>query len=461
MKISKWVIAVTIVALLVSMPLVSFAKGKVVIWGLNIATPGQAKGQYEAFVKARPDIELVPEAMVIGEGFGGKRAMKLVTAIAAGTAPDVVNLNRPWIQTWGSRGVLSSLNDYIERDSLSFEDNFEAFVKDVTWEGNIYAMPMGTDDRELGWNVDLFEAVGLDPSKAPETWDDMLEYAEKLTLYDDKGDLKQVGFFRRYADGMYSWMWAAGARIMSDDKRKVLINQPRNVETLEWFTELLDACGGAELSAAMASTYETGTPDDPFGTGKYAMAILGSWEVNAAARFWPKDMSWNSGRTPTPEPGMPRITWAGGWTWVIPRGVDNPEGAWEVIKWLVSEESYMAGAEAENAYNQSIGRIYVPGYTTWKSIDKALRDKYRPALEEYDPKVAEAYDRYYNLWSEAIVYTIPASPVGAILWDELVRATDDGVYHRKSAKEALDESANKIQAELDEFFAEYDKAHGK
>jgi hypothetical protein len=43
------------------------------------------------------------------------------------------------------------------------------------------------------WNKDAFKAAGLDPDKAPATWDDMIAFGKKLTKRDAAGQVSQWG----------------------------------------------------------------------------------------------------------------------------------------------------------------------------------------------------------------------------------------------------------------------------
>ncbi len=53
----------------------------------------------------------------------------------------------------------------------------------------------------LYYRKDLFREAGLDPEDPPETIEELIEYAEKLTKFDDKGNMTQAGIALRYAGG--------------------------------------------------------------------------------------------------------------------------------------------------------------------------------------------------------------------------------------------------------------------
>ena len=62
------------------------------------------------------------------------------------------------------------------------EDFLEAYLsRCYSEEGELYGMPFQIAQMCLFYNKDLFVAAGLDPEMPPVTWDEYLEYAEKMT----------------------------------------------------------------------------------------------------------------------------------------------------------------------------------------------------------------------------------------------------------------------------------------
>lgn len=67
-------------------------------------------------------------------------------------------------------------------------------------DGKWYAYPTSSDTGMMVYyNVDHFNEAGLDPNKPPRTFDELLEYAKKLTKYDDNGKITRNGLAVRYA----------------------------------------------------------------------------------------------------------------------------------------------------------------------------------------------------------------------------------------------------------------------
>ena len=58
------------------------------------------------------------------------------------------------------------------------------------------------------------------------------------------------------------------------------------------------------------------------------------------------------------------VSFVGGNSWYIPAGAKNPEAAWEYIKFLHTDETWMIGAEATKALRIEQGdRPFIPSLT--------------------------------------------------------------------------------------------------
>ena len=53
-------------------------------------------------------------------------------------------------------------------------------MKSVTWEGKTYGIPTNNETMAFIWNADIFKRAGLDPDKAPATWDDVVTYSKQI-----------------------------------------------------------------------------------------------------------------------------------------------------------------------------------------------------------------------------------------------------------------------------------------
>ncbi len=105
---------------------------------------------------------------------------KIQAAIAAGTAPNVVQTELTRIGMYAAAGVLMDLTPYAEADENFNADDFYPALMDYSYyEGKLISLPNGRSIPVLYYNVDAFKEAGLE--SAPTTWDEMESYAEILT----------------------------------------------------------------------------------------------------------------------------------------------------------------------------------------------------------------------------------------------------------------------------------------
>ncbi len=425
-------------------------KVKVVVWGIDPMSIGSGnKEMIEAFNKSHPNIELVPQTTPGSSGYDTQDLSKLTAAIASGSPPDVVWLNAPFIMEVASRGVLTPLDELIATNKFDLNQFYEYTIKEMTFDGHIWGLPWDVDSRILFYNKDLFAKAGLDPNSPPKTWDELLDYAKKLTVTDDKGNFKQIGFIPNFGNSwLYLYAIQNNGKFLSDDGKTVLLNSQENVKALEFMVKGYDMFGGAKKINAYTSTFQGGA-NDPFLTGQVAMVINVNNAITNYARFAP-DLNFGVAMPPTPT-GSDFKTWSGGWSWGIPKGAKHPKEAFEVISWLTTEGNKIQ-AEGMASYNQAQGRVTIPIPYANKTVNDYLIQKYVDSLDNEKIKSAAKFGM------DALQYStsLPVSPIGQLLWSEHARAIDEAIYHKDTPQSVLDKATKKVQVELDKFWSNHD-----
>jgi multiple sugar transport system permease protein len=440
-------------------------KKELVVWGV-----WRGEGWTKALDKFRethPDVELI-----ISTAGGRMDEQKLMCAIAGGSPPDVINQDRFSVSGWASRDAFLPLDPFIEKDAkdpaarwpVRREDYYSACWDEAVYRGQVYAIPMGTDDRVLYYNEDLLRREGYtnpDGSiRVPKTWEELEEYAVRLTKRDDGGRITQIGFIPIYGNSwLYLYGWQNGGEFMSPDGRTCTLNDPKIVDALVWLTGVYDSLGGVQQVDAFSSSFQGGELD-PFLTGKVAMMVNGNWMLGAIATYKP-DLNFGVAPAPVPQARLdlaakdksipPTITWCGGFSWAIPKGAREPEVAWEFVKWMSSPECAMLMNDAEYRNSRSRGHLYVPNLAANQRINEEVFRRYAPEGERLRDG--------FRLCMDMMAFSRfrPVTPVGQLLWDEHVRATDLVRYHGKDpagkvARDATEAGARKVQDQLDLLF---------
>ena len=77
----------------------------------------------------------------------------------------------------------------------------------------------------------MFKDAGLDPENPPQTWDQLVDAAKKLTHDDQYGfAITGGGEFGNTIFRSLPFIWMNGGSIISDDMTKATVNEPAAVE---------------------------------------------------------------------------------------------------------------------------------------------------------------------------------------------------------------------------------------
>jgi sn-glycerol 3-phosphate transport system substrate-binding protein len=141
---------------------------------------------------------------------------------------------------------------------------YPALMANGQIEGQTWGVPFQRSTIVAYYNKDMFRAAGLDPEKAPTTWDEIVEMGKKLTTEDHHGLMIP-------STGYPYWMFQAlaiqnGKELMSNDGLTTNFDDPKVVDTLEFWKSL-----STEHGIMPEGTVEWGTLRQAFLEGETAM----------------------------------------------------------------------------------------------------------------------------------------------------------------------------------------------
>jgi multiple sugar transport system permease protein len=391
---------------------------------------------------------------------------RFLCGVAGGVPPDIIMFGRNAIIEWAARGAFENLNTYLDADATNKNISYpihtnnivQSALLEATYKNKIYGIPSTVDDRIFYYNKDLLIKEGLvdenGDAKPPRTWEELEEYALRLTKTNEYGNITQLGFAPMHGNSwLYLYGWENGARFLSKDGKKCTLNSPEVVEALEYMVRVYDELGGIKKVSMFQSTFQAAELD-PFLTDKIAMFIdLGDF-MQVIATYRP---NMNFGTAPPPMPkkrlkqGAKPVTWLGGWCYSIPSTSKHKNDAWKLIRWLTSKKAIKM-VIAENAENNaSQGKSFIPILEFDNDLNEYIYQKY--ILN--NPQLAEPFKKGYRLTINMLKNAKfrPNTPVGQLLWSQQVTAFETAVYHKyPTAKESLDEATRVVQKALDRFY---------
>ena len=197
-------------------------------------------GYAEAFHKAHPDITVKP----VYTGTYQDSIVKAMTAAKAGNAPDAAVLLSTDMFTLIDNELIEPVETLATKDADKawLKSFYPAFMENSQAGGHTWGIPFQRSTIVQYWNKDAFKAAGLDPEKAPKTWDEMVSFGKKLTKKDASGRVTQWGV-EIPSSGFPYWLFQAlttqnGAILANQDGTKVAYNDPKVVEAAQFFADL-------------------------------------------------------------------------------------------------------------------------------------------------------------------------------------------------------------------------------
>jgi len=408
------------------------------VWGYGL-DDARAKARIDVFQKANPNIQI----QAVG---GDLNTQQLLTAVASGDPPEVINVDRAQVGSWAGRNALDPIDDLVARDKFDLTQFYPFTIDQSKYKDKLYAIPQFVNIDLLYMNLDDLKAANIDPASVdPGNWDMLKDVATKL--YKASGsNVTQTGFDTKMQDGrLWEWAWANGVDLISADGTKANFNDPKVVEALTWAKAVVDAQGGDKARAAFQQTQNFFSAQNPVLTGQTAMTVFEQWlmgvmKVNPTANF--------KAILPRMRNSTQSITMASGSAFAIPKGVtgDKREAAWKFITGMTSTDAWLAGEQATLADNQKNNAPYTPTITgNIKADEQAWTTIYKP--------ISSGYDEAVKLFPDALkVAKYPYSgPVAADIKDMMTAAVNDALQGVKTPQQAMDDLQKSAQQAIDDY----------
>jgi len=349
------------------------------------------------------------------------------TWAAGGTLYDVFfNLTNE-IAPRAPKGMMVPLDPYIARDHLSLAQFNSAEMTNCTWQGKVQALPFDWSINALYFNKDMFKAanVPLPPEDGSWTWNDLFTAAQHFSK-SESGHQVQWGF-----DGLPNYqavfgvLEANGGKIVSDDLKQCLINDPQNITTLEFFRDLVSkwhvAPGQGELPKGVGNAFVGNLA---------AMSRQGSWVVESMRTQIGTHFDWDIAPMPKGSTGKVAVTGFGS-AWSMGISTKQKDMAWSLL-------SYVSSSQAEAL---SLGSGSPPGdIDAYPAYVKAMAQGSQPPKD-----VSTIIDVV-----KQPVFTIPNMPYYDQATPILFKAIAD-IYAGKDANGTLTQAQQQINAIIPQY----------
>ncbi len=227
MKGARWIIVLLSLLSIVScLGSAERLKLRFAFWG-----GPEEKAAYEkmiaAFNEAQDEIELIP--LHIPEMY----EEKVLVMIGAGDIPDIIALGGAHVPHFAAVGAVRPLDDLISPELL--EAFYPRAREALIWDGHVWGLPFRMNTKVMAVNLDMLEAVGIEPPSAEKIWtpEEYLEAAKKLTVIEN-GKIKRWGSTQLW---FYQWIHQFGGRVLDETGTICLLATPEVLAAAKYIYE--------------------------------------------------------------------------------------------------------------------------------------------------------------------------------------------------------------------------------
>lgn len=289
---------------------------------------------FDGFERHHPGIKIniIPDS-------GDRPEERLAVMVSAGVSPDLVRL-------WGvpevaKAGLIQDLTQRFETLPSSVREDFWPLLINGTlsWDGKLYALPLGTAVSTFFYNKNLFNEAGV-PAPSPEwSWEvEGTRELQRLTRDRDGDGSPEVYGLVRIDGGsgreIFPFFYAAGGGpLFSADGTRFLGNSDAVRDALQFVYDL------ARVHQVMPASGSSWTN---FGQQSAAAMLWGSFMFGYMQDF--PDLEWDIAHTPTFRGGRATNIWPET-PYAIPVGAKHPDEAWKVLEFIASVEGQTLAME--------------------------------------------------------------------------------------------------------------------
>ena len=197
---------------------------------------------------------------------------KVKTRLSGSNPPCLLTTQAARAQELGD--LLMPLDDLIEKSSFDVDNIDASMLSGMTVDGTIRAIPYDAEPIVLFYNVEAFQAAGLDLPGTEYTRDQFISDAKALTDGEKKGLALAPGVFIPNA-----WSLADGVPAVTEDGELDLTN-PDFVDQMQSFFDLVAVEGVAKAPEAADGSEVS---QQAFTSGAVPMLIEGPWMYGSFA----------------------------------------------------------------------------------------------------------------------------------------------------------------------------------
>ncbi|WP_433745386.1 ABC transporter substrate-binding protein [Paenibacillus amylolyticus] len=325
---------------------------------------------------------------------------------------DVVVADAQIIKSLIQDNMLKQLDPLMDEDKFNKSDIVPSVLEGIKDLGdqNLYALSPTFSSSALYYNKKMFQAAGVEPPTDNMTWDDIFNLATRMTS--GEGDNHVFGFsFTTYQNGspyysMQQYYSSLQLKVFDDKAEKMMVNSPQWEKVWSTISKLVinkiipkgdeqfDKGVEGQYSPLQGDLFLSGQASMVIGDYSYINQLIDANKNADKMKDFTK-LDWDV-VTPPVHPEAPEI---GGNIYLsnlmaINSAAQNPDDAWELIKYMNSED--WAKIKARSSYEMVSRKSFIKPKD---GLDYNIEAFYtlKPVLPP-SKNLEELYQRMPNIW---------------------------------------------------------------
>ncbi|KIL52913.1 sugar ABC transporter substrate-binding protein [Jeotgalibacillus campisalis] len=317
----------------------------------------------EAYEEENPDVTVDVQAIPWDQAYD-----KLLTAVASGNGPDVLQLGTTWVAEFADAGALLDLTEHMEDyPDFNLDNYFEGAQTSMKYDDQIVGIPWYVETRTMYYRTDLLEEVGY--SEAPATWDELKDAATKLS--ESGEDVYGLDIDLNDQITPFIFAWQNGFEF---DTENPDFTSPEFTEALEYYTSYFEE--------GISTTSEGIDIIQAFKDGQKPIFFSGPWMINILNDQAPDlEGQWAVATMPAKENNLSSI---GGANFSVFHNSEKVDEALDFISYMNEVDTQIEWMEKSNTLPSRL--------EAWE-----------------DPKLAD--DEMYSVFGEQLENTKGAPPI--------------------------------------------------
>lgn len=388
---------------------------------------------------------------------------KTMVATAAGVPPDLAGLFDGQLVQFAAQNALEPLENLATAHGITAATYKPVYWKGCTWHGHLWGLISTPMAMALHYNKLIFlknaaalRQVGLDPTRAPATIDQLDRYAQVLTQYEPPliagpPRIKCSGYMP-LEPGWYidSASYFFGGSLVDVATSRLTFCTPANIAAYDWIRSYSARYTPLSISNFRSSVGAFDSPQNSFLTGRQVMEQQGPWMANtifnqnsSMSQFLvpfaleqhlprvirPFNYQWHVAPFPCAVPGLDNVTFVGFDILVIPRGAAHPAQAFEFLAY-VNRQDVMEKLCSLHCKNSPLASVSASFFRTHPN----------PFIEVFD-----------TLAASPNAHGVPQLPIWPEIHAELSTATEAIYLLAESPADALRHAEAVCRRKLDHY----------